>query len=140
MSRRRVPAKLRKATLERDGHSCMKCGAHDALECHHIVAVADGGQDAIDNCATLCQRCHIEWHAMEGVYMESVGFSRWLLIPRAPEVLLTLYGGGIGELSERSRCRLREKLGRDVTDDDVSIMREFMASTNGIPQIMLTPS
>jgi 5-methylcytosine-specific restriction endonuclease McrA len=29
---------------------------------YHIVAIADGGSDALDNADTLCGKCHSEWH------------------------------------------------------------------------------
>lgn len=37
---------------------------YDALCVHHIVPVADGGDDALDNLVVLCPNCHAVVHAL----------------------------------------------------------------------------
>lgn len=32
------------------------------LVCHHIIPIADGGPDTLENTATLCSDCHRDWH------------------------------------------------------------------------------
>jgi 5-methylcytosine-specific restriction protein A len=34
------------------------------LECHHIIHLADGGDDAIDNAVALCPNCHRKMHVL----------------------------------------------------------------------------
>jgi hypothetical protein len=34
------------------------------LENHHIVYLADGGEDRVENCATLCPNCHAKMHIL----------------------------------------------------------------------------
>lgn len=50
--------RLRAAVLERDGYTCIGCGAR-ATEVHHIVPVASGGPDHPDNLVSLCHDCHV---------------------------------------------------------------------------------
>lgn len=53
--------KIRAQCIARDGNRCSRCGADGAevpLECDHIVNVARGGTDTLDNAAMLCQPCH----------------------------------------------------------------------------------
>lgn len=50
--------RARAAALERDDYRCVACGA-PATEVHHIVPVAAGGHDDIDNLASLCHACHV---------------------------------------------------------------------------------
>jgi hypothetical protein len=76
MAKRTVPEWLRDACIERDGGECVKCGEFRGLQCHHIVPVADGGEDVIENTASLCYHCHREWHLLwEGSpYAAALGF------------------------------------------------------------------
>jgi 5-methylcytosine-specific restriction endonuclease McrA len=53
--------RARAATLQRDGHTCQRCGATmrtARLHVHHVVPRREGGLTAIDNLLTLCERCH----------------------------------------------------------------------------------
>ena len=59
---------VREAVLERDNHTCQKCGQHDDLHVHHIKHRADGGSNEADNLVTLCDRCHAEEHKGEPIY------------------------------------------------------------------------
>lgn len=47
---------------ERDGWRCTKCGKVGRLEVHHVVGLADGGENVPDNLVTLCRGCHIAIH------------------------------------------------------------------------------
>lgn len=47
--------------LKRDGFTCKMCGANGPgvkLEVDHIVPVAEGGSDSLDNLQTLCFECN----------------------------------------------------------------------------------
>ena len=63
-ARRTIPLKDRWAVLKRDNYRCAKCGASPsndhkvALEVDHIIPVANGGGNAIDNLQALCQGCN----------------------------------------------------------------------------------
>jgi hypothetical protein len=48
----------RREVMERDGHACRSCGSRTHLEIDHVVAVAHGGSDEIDNLQTLCRTCN----------------------------------------------------------------------------------
>lgn len=43
---------------------CSRCFSTRSLHAHHIVALADGGEDALTNLDVLCERCHFEWHSV----------------------------------------------------------------------------
>jgi hypothetical protein len=66
---REVQHELRQMVLERDNHTCRKCGATDKpLHCHHIEPVAINPIESadMDNCITLCVDCHKEAHQKDG--------------------------------------------------------------------------
>jgi len=54
--------KLRTATLQRDRGLCVMCLADGravpATEVDHIIALAHGGKDELDNTQSLCTPCH----------------------------------------------------------------------------------
>lgn len=53
---------LRHETFLRDGYRCVECGAtnkDDKLEADHIISVAQGGNDELDNLQTLCRVCNL---------------------------------------------------------------------------------
>jgi 5-methylcytosine-specific restriction endonuclease McrA len=54
-------ASLRANALARDRRRCTRCGARGRrveLHVHHIVPLARGGRNALDNLTTLCRDCH----------------------------------------------------------------------------------
>lgn len=53
-----------KMVLERDGHTCVKCGATTNLQAHHIIPVSVESifSADIDNGVTLCKECHEKAH------------------------------------------------------------------------------
>ena len=61
--------KMRRATLARDRHACVSCGLHDPsgrlLHSDHVIPLSHGGEDSLDNRATLCVDCHREKSARE---------------------------------------------------------------------------
>lgn len=62
-SRTSTPAwrTIRRQALIRDGNQCTQCGADGRttrLECDHIIPVAEGGTDTLDNARMLCLDCH----------------------------------------------------------------------------------
>jgi hypothetical protein len=60
--RRAISQKTRFEVFKRDGFVCQYCGAHPpkvVLQVDHIVAVARGGRNAMDNYVTSCQPCNI---------------------------------------------------------------------------------
>jgi hypothetical protein len=60
--KRRGSARIQKAIREklvaRDGEKCIECGATDDLTVDHIVPLALGGANKLENTQFLCQRCH----------------------------------------------------------------------------------
>lgn len=49
-----IDIKIRNKVYERDSYACKICGAGDNLSIDHIIPLADGGLDNIDNMQTLC--------------------------------------------------------------------------------------
>jgi len=87
-SRETIKRDLQKQVLERDKHSCRKCGSNRKLEIHHIDPVANGGATVLENLITLCKHCHSEWEHAVYVRIGGVLFENWLEIPTAPELIL----------------------------------------------------
>ena len=59
--RQPIPRKLRHQVFQRDEYRCRECGAskdETSLEIDHIVPVAKGGTNDIDNLQTLCRECN----------------------------------------------------------------------------------
>lgn len=60
--RKAIGKKLRFEVFKRDGFKCQYCGAVPPgvlLQADHIVPVAGGGDNSIDNLITSCQPCNI---------------------------------------------------------------------------------
>jgi 5-methylcytosine-specific restriction protein A len=60
---RSVPYRLQQACFKRDRYTCQGCGYEGepndgTLHADHIHNRAEGGQDTLDNLATLCTPCH----------------------------------------------------------------------------------
>lgn len=61
MKRTPISKKVRFNIFKRDGFVCQYCGAHPpsvVLEVDHIIPVADGGGNEIDNLVTSCFNCN----------------------------------------------------------------------------------
>ena len=61
--RKGISASLRWQVFARDGFACLYCGAQAgqdgvSLAADHVISVADGGDNSIDNLVTACQRCN----------------------------------------------------------------------------------
>jgi hypothetical protein len=57
--RKAISVRKRFFVFKRDRYRCRICGATGVeLEVDHIVSVADGGSDALDNLQTLCFKCN----------------------------------------------------------------------------------
>jgi 5-methylcytosine-specific restriction endonuclease McrA len=51
--------RVRAVAKARDGHACQHCGgSRGGLSVHHIVSLARGGTNELENLVTLCARCH----------------------------------------------------------------------------------
>jgi hypothetical protein len=44
------------------GGKCLFCGSSERIEYHHIVPLAQGGDNRINNIVPLCQTCHLKAH------------------------------------------------------------------------------
>lgn len=53
-----IPAALRAAVYERDGHKCVRCGATEDLALDHVYPWSKGGEDTFDNLQTMCRPCN----------------------------------------------------------------------------------
>ncbi len=63
-ARQTIPLNVRWAVLKRDKYKCAKCGRSPSsnhkveLEVDHIIPVAKGGTNDIENLQTLCKDCN----------------------------------------------------------------------------------
>jgi 5-methylcytosine-specific restriction endonuclease McrA len=48
----------RMKVFARDDNACRSCGSKESLEVDHIIPVALGGYEDLDNLQTLCYDCH----------------------------------------------------------------------------------
>ncbi|MBU6328006.1 MAG: HNH endonuclease, partial [Verrucomicrobia bacterium] len=56
--RRLVSKETRNAVWIRDGGQCVECGSCDYIEFDHIIPVAKGGSNTLNNIQLLCRRCN----------------------------------------------------------------------------------
>lgn len=49
---------LRTQVYERDGYTCVSCGARRQLTCDHIIAESRGGPTTLENLQTMCAPCN----------------------------------------------------------------------------------
>lgn len=54
----RAARKHKSFLIERDGAKCQRCGATDNLCVDHIVPLARGGSNELDNLQILCWHCN----------------------------------------------------------------------------------
>ncbi|OIO51485.1 MAG: hypothetical protein AUJ45_00520 [Parcubacteria group bacterium CG1_02_50_68] len=63
-TRETIPLNVRWKVLKKDNYTCVKCGQSPAksndieLEIDHILPVAKGGTNDIENLQTLCRKCN----------------------------------------------------------------------------------
>lgn len=60
--RKALSKKTRFEVFKRDGFKCVYCGAHPPgvlLHVDHVVAVAAGGKNGMDNLVTACEPCNL---------------------------------------------------------------------------------
>ncbi len=53
-----IPAPLRREVWQRDQSRCVNCGSHHALEIDHVIPVARGGINTLENLRLLCRSCN----------------------------------------------------------------------------------
>lgn len=53
-----IPAAVKKAVWERDGHCCILCSYPYDTQNAHYIARSHGGLGVEQNVVTLCYRCH----------------------------------------------------------------------------------
>lgn len=66
---REVQPELRQLVLKRDNYTCQKCYKNNIeLHCHHITGILQNPIESadMDNCITLCKKCHKEIHKNKG--------------------------------------------------------------------------
>lgn len=61
--RKNISVSLRWTIFARDGFTCRYCGAQAGQEgvelaVDHVISVADGGDDSVDNLVTACRKCN----------------------------------------------------------------------------------
>ena len=62
MARKTLSKKLRFDVFKRDGFKCQYCGItpeKEILQVDHIIPVAEGGENDMDNLITSCQPCNL---------------------------------------------------------------------------------
>lgn len=54
----KIPRKLWKRVMERDGYRCVTCAGHVDLCCDHVVPESKGGPTTFENLQAMCRPCN----------------------------------------------------------------------------------
>ena len=57
-SRERIPGEIRRFVWNRDAGRCVRCAAEDDLQFDHVIPVARGGGNGVENIQILCGACN----------------------------------------------------------------------------------
>lgn len=129
--RRAISKKTRFEVFKRDGFACQYCGAHPPgvlLHIDHIVAVAAGGTNAIDNLVTACEPCNLGKGARDlRVAPQSLAEKAKAIEEREAQLL------GYQEILEAQRQRVEDELWRvaeaiDPGSSTLGMSRDWTAS------------
>jgi hypothetical protein len=55
-----IPREVKRMVFERDGGQCVRCGATFELQYDHVLPVALGGANSVQNLQLLCGQCNRE--------------------------------------------------------------------------------
>ena len=53
---------FRRLVFQTHGTYCVNCGSSEEVDLHHIVPIAKGGTNNIQNIVPLCRKCHMAVH------------------------------------------------------------------------------
>lgn len=129
-ARKAISKKTRFEVFKRDGFKCVYCSAHppeSILHVDHIVAVASGGANDIDNLATACEACNQGKGARDIRVAPPTLAEKAVRVAEAEEQLR-----GYQNILEARRDRLEEEMWR------VAEVLEPGSADNGYPRVWLT--
>lgn len=110
--RKGLSKRIRFEVFKRDGFECNYCGAHPPgvlLHVDHIVAVANGGENDMDNLVTACESCNQGKGARElNVVPQSLDEKAALVVEREAQL------AGYHAVMEARRDRIEAELWRVV--------------------------
>jgi 5-methylcytosine-specific restriction endonuclease McrA len=55
-----IPDDVKLAAWTRDGGACMRCGSKEQLHFDHVIPVAKGGSNDLQNIQILCAPCNLK--------------------------------------------------------------------------------
>lgn len=106
MKEEEFPQNVKARALVRCGHKCERCWSSRALELHHKIPLAQGGELTLDNCVVLCERCRLEAPSDPTVLEE------FFLPFASPKELILRYGVSNEKEAIERRCN---RIGLDAS-------------------------
>lgn len=122
---------FRKIMKDNLSNKCVGCGTTENITYHHILPVAFGGRNNLDNIAPMCPRCHKAAHYGQHIrkYSNKVGTGRKPKADLTKENEDILWKWAMGEIGTYECCRSLG-LGKSTKLKDTAIYRKFKAKHN----------
>lgn len=131
MDRKPISKRTRFEVFKRDAFECQYCGAHPPgvlLHVDHIVAVANGGGNEMDNLITACEPCNLGKSSVDlNVTPQSLAAKAALVAEREAQL------AGYHEIMEARRARIEADAWRVANElfydaDENGVRRDYMQS------------
>ena len=117
-----------KDICQRTWSNCCNCGSDKNIEIHHIVPLANGGNNIITNMVALCKDCHLKAHGkLKRVENAKKGGRKPIKKPANADIVIKQYLEGI---ITRTEAIQRLKLSKGWKINELWYFQEYLKEHN----------